>query len=290
MSQLGLVSNAHCPHCKEDIDTTFNLQNCPKCNAELNPKAVVSRSKNSAMLWIVGVIAFGLIGRFVGGYIGRFTAEMENRKEAKVVSTNQSPVPLNPPVTDKSPALLPQDPNYQTLKLPLGVTIAVPKSWRDLSDVNESIETMASQLDRSGVALPKGKKVNLFRANSMPRTTYAGIAVNATDSELDPAEVQNASDAEIEALTPEMRKVFEEEFSGTVQILEFSAVRREFVGIHPALVIAYKRTGPQGPVVVEMTRLFLGQKEISLNLSYRESEAEKWKPVVLYIRQSLKVS
>lgn len=192
-----------------------------------------------------------------------------------------------------TPSLPAQDSKFAKLKLPLGVSVEVPKNWWLLDgDMNTNIETAAeAALNLSGIELPKRKKVNLFRANSMPKTTYAAIAINATDSEMNPNDLKNASAKEIRELSPMIREMMQEALSAqNMKIIEFYGVRREFVGKHPALVIEYKRSGLQGPVIVQMTRLFLGEKEISLNLSYRESEGQLWKPIIQYIRKSLTVA
>ena len=90
MSQLGLVSKEQCPQCREDIDRTFSIQTCPKCNGRLNPQPDVTQAKpNSKFLWIIGVIAFGLIGRTIGGFICRTVAESENQRSANMVSSNK---------------------------------------------------------------------------------------------------------------------------------------------------------------------------------------------------------
>lgn len=185
-----------------------------------------------------------------------------------------------------------QDSKFARLKLPLGVSVEVPKNWWLLSgDINTNIETMSeAAMNLSGLQLPKGKRVNLLRANSMPRTTYAAIAINATDSEMNPNDLRNASEKEISGFAPTAKEMQEALSSQNMEILDFYRVRREFVGKHPALVIEYKRSGPQGPVIVQMTRLFLGEKEVSLNLSYRESEGQLWKPIIQYIRKSLTVT
>ena len=192
-----------------------------------------------------------------------------------------------------STSLLPaRGSNFAKLKLPLGVSVEVPKNWRLLDgDINTTIETAAeAAMNLAGIELPRGKKVNLFRANSMPATTYAALAINATDSEINPDELKNASESEIRELSLMMSEMMQKSLSAqNLKVIEFYGVRREYVGKHPALVTEYKRTGPQGPVIVQMTRLFLGEKEISLNLSYRESEAQLWKPVIGYIRKSLTV-
>ena len=146
-------------------------------------------------------------------------------------------------------------------------------------------------MNLSGIELPSGKKVNLFRANSNPPSTYAGLAINATDSDISPADLLAASDAEIQELTPMMRQMFDQILPAqNLRVIQFEPVRRKIVDGHPALLVEYVRTGPKGPVVVTMTRLFVGKKEISLNLSYRRSEAVLWKPIVDYMRSSFRVA
>ena len=191
-----------------------------------------------------------------------------------------------------APTLPLQDSRFARLKLPLGVSVEIPKNWWLLSgDINTNIETMSeAAMNLSGIELPKGKRVNLLRANSMPKTTYATIAINATDSEMNPNDLKNASEKEISKFAPTAKEMQEALSSQNMQILDFYRVRREFVGKHPALVIEYKRSGVQGPVIVQMTRIFLGEKEVSLNLSYRESEGQLWKPIIQYIRKSFTVT
>lgn len=271
----------------------LGLEDKDKNNSPENNNVPENQS-NSKVLWIIGVIAFGFLGKMIGGQIGKFTAYKE--KQSASVSTLASPTPVSSSsIASSSPmvqTISPPDTKFTKLKLPLGVSVEVPKNWRILDkETNSTIETSAeAALNLANAELPKGKKVNLFRANSVPQTTYAGIAVNASDSEFDPEELKSASDAEIKEFTPMMKEAIEQSLAGqNLKILEFYDLRREFVGNHPALVIEYKRSGPQGAVIVQMTRLLLKGKEISLNLSYRESEGQLWKPVVQYIRKSLAV-
>ena len=145
-------------------------------------------------------------------------------------------------------------------------------------------------MDRAGIELPAGRKVNLFRANSTPRTTYAAISVNARDSEMSADDLLMASEAEIAELGPLMRDMFSKILAvQSTRMIKFDGVRRELVDGHPALVTEYIRTGPKGPVVVQNTVLVVGKKEINLVLSYRQSEADMWKPIVAHMRKSFRV-
>jgi hypothetical protein len=206
------------------------------------------------------------------------TAGCDDQTATPRQATPPSPAETTPPTTDGNSvasSLSPRDSRFALLTLPLGVQIDVPKNWRTLDgDINTNIETFGEAvMNLAGIEIPPGQKVNLFRANSNPPTTYAGIAINATDSDIAPTELLAASDAEIHELTSTMQQMFEQAFSTqNLQIIRFDPVRREIIDGHPSLIINYVRSGPQGPVIVQMTRLFLGEKEISLNLSYRQSE------------------
>ena len=195
------------------------------------------------------------------------------------------------------PSISTKDSKFRKLKLPLGVSVEVPKNWWVFdSDMNSNIETAAeAAMNLSDIELPKGKDVNLFRANSMPKTTFAGIAIIARDSDQDPEVWKNASEEEckevLKELAPEANQNMQETLSAAgLKVIEFYGMRREFIGKHPALVMELKRSGPKGAVIVQTTRLFLGKKEISLTLSYRESEAQIWRPIVQYIRKSFTVA
>lgn len=183
---------------------------------------------------------------------------------------------------------------FNLLKLPLNASVKVPNNWRVFDkETNAVIEKLGELvLNQSKVELPAGKKINLFRANSLPITTYAAIAVNSTDSDLDANLLKKIPSKQMKELVTVIRKSTEDSFSGTnIELLEFYGVTREFVNNHPALTTKYKRSGLNGagPVIVQMTRLYLGKKVISLNLSYRESELETWIPVINFIRNSLTV-
>jgi hypothetical protein len=176
--------------------------------------------------------------------------------------------------------------------LPLGVSLEAPKNWWVLDEhYNATIETaVEAGLNLAGVDLPAGKTVTVFRANSMPKTTYAAISVEVADSELDETALRNASSKELEEIADEIKKTLPTWLAiNNFELIEFSGVRREFVNKYPALVIEYKRSGIRGPVVVLMTWFHLKDKQVRLNLSYRESEERLWKPIIEYVRQSLSV-
>jgi len=187
----------------------------------------------------------------------------------------------------------PRDSRFALIRLPLGISIEVPENWFVIDgEINTTIETGGEAVYRlTGMDLPTSKKVNLFRANSSPPTTYASIAIYATNSDISPDELLEADETEIRELSPLMHQMFEQGLATqNCRIIQFDSIVREIVNGYPALVISYIRSGPNGPVVVQMTRLFVGDKEISLNLSYRLSEIQLWKPILDYMRTTFQIN
>lgn len=189
------------------------------------------------------------------------------------------------------PAATYAESNFAHVKLPRGVHLQIPKGWWLLgNDHNRLIQTsVEAVLDLSGIGLPDGQETNLIAANSMPRTTYAAVRVVSTiPPSVSPREIQAATAADLRDIGNEIRGGLEKTLPlQNYQLLQFYGVRKDSISGHPAIVIEYRRSGPKGPVIVQINRVFTNSQEIGINLSYRESEAALWKPVVAKIRQSI---
>ena len=199
--------------------------------------------------------------------------------------------PLNHPVAATSAVARP-DSNFAVLQLPLGASILVPKNWRILGeDAEKTLETSGEAAMRlAGLELPK-ETVRLFGANSVPSTTYATISIEGGDAAFEPELIRSASPEDLAELKAAMHQGLNQVLAQQDQrVLEFSIPRKEAIGTHPVLVMEYKRSSIKGPVIVQITTLYLGAKEISVYLSYRESEAALWKPTLAFVKQSISVS
>jgi len=73
-------------------------------------------------------------------------------------------------------------------------------------------------------------------------------------------------------------------------LLEFRRVYATSISGFRALTIEYQRSGMRGPVHVQINRIVTATQELSVILSYRESEAQLWKPIMERIRRSLAIS
>lgn len=183
------------------------------------------------------------------------------------------------------------DSRFLTLSLPYDIRVDVPRNWWVITgDLNKSLEAAGEAgANLAGYSIPAGTRVNLFRANSMPRSTFAGISITASDAELTRDELREATPDDLAQATASVKTMMTEvlEMNGR-HLIEFDPIKVVEVDGHYGLLISYKKSGSQGPVIVRMTRLVVAEKEISFDLSYRESEKALWKPVVAYVEKSLR--
>jgi hypothetical protein len=185
-----------------------------------------------------------------------------------------------------------EETKFTQLSLPHGVQIKVPKNWWILSgDLNTSIETAGeAALKLSGLKIPLHKETLLFRANSMPRTTYANISITASDAEFTSEELGKTTPQEIQAATPIMKEVVAKTIApGGFVLGDFEPVKLIKVDGNYGMAMTYQRSGPKGSVVVKILRMVVSNIEITIQMSYRKSEAALWNPVLDYMRTSITI-
>ena len=182
---------------------------------------------------------------------------------------------------------------FSPVKLPRGVEVQVPKGWWLLGkDYIRIIQTsVEAAMDLSGIGLDDSEEVNLIAANSMPRTTYAALRIDSTiPPSATPQEIQAITKTELRELSTYAKQEIEKllPYQGD-QLLDFYGVHLERISGHPALVTKYRRSGPKGPVIVEINQVFTGNQELRINLSYRESEKALWLAVIEKIKTTIKI-
>jgi hypothetical protein len=190
-----------------------------------------------------------------------------------------------------SSAVADSNSNFAPVKLPRGIELQIPKGWWFLgADHNRAIQaSVEAAMDLSGISLPDGQETNLIAANSMPRSTYAAVRVDSTiPPSVAPSEFASIAAADIRELQTDMLQNLQKllPLQGN-QLIEFFGTRIEKISDHPTIVTEYRRTGPKGPVFVQINQIFTSSQEVRIILSYRESEVALWKPVVGKIRQSI---
>lgn len=185
------------------------------------------------------------------------------------------------------------DSHFVVASLPRGVRIEVPRDWGLLSEeqlrlIGTSVE---ASLDLTGLSSDSDGEVNLLTANTMSRSTYAAVRVDSlAPPTVSPDVLSALSDADIKGLQPQMRSVLERGLTEHgLEIEHYFGTRREQISGYPALVTDYRRNGPHGPVIVRLVQLYTPTQEVSVNLSYRESEKVLWMPVINKMYRSLDI-
>lgn len=122
----------------------------------------------------------------------------------------------------------------------------------------------------------------------MPQTTYAGVRVTyVTPPVAAPQEFLTTTSADLKELDPEVeaqsRKLLAQ---GGLELLNYFGITTDKFDGHPAMAVHYRRTGSYGPVLVWLYQVFLQTATVKINLSYRESEAVIWKPIIQKIKTS----
>ena len=179
---------------------------------------------------------------------------------------------------------------FATVKLPHGIEFQLPKTWWLIGkDFNAVIETAAQAvLDLSGIQTSDRTETNLIAANSMPKTTYAAVRVTyVTPPVASPKELQTATPADLKEMDPEMEAEARKLLAPSgLELLNYLGTTLDKLDGHPAMVINYRRSGPNGPVLVWLYQVLLPTATVKINFSYRESEAVIWKPVIQKIKTS----
>ena len=177
--------------------------------------------------------------------------------------------------------------SYVDVKLPRGIELQIPEGWWVIgADLNRAIETMIDRsADLRGLEPMRARTTNLITANSMPRSTYASVRVDSIiPPSISPSEATSMRGADMREHENLLGQFLQ---ADGYELLDFPSSRIEKISDHPVLITEYRRSGPKGPVLVQINQIFTPGQEISFCLSYRESERALWKSAVDKIRKSI---
>jgi len=176
------------------------------------------------------------------------------------------------------------------------VQIDVPRGWWVLDEeINRLIATsVEAMMDISGLDFDAENSTVLFAANSMPLWSYASMRVElgsepVTATEM--AEMWSLSDADLGTVRNEMEAMSMQLLPRqNLAFIETLGIDKEKYGSYPAISFQLLRTGPKGPVVVDIIQVWRSDGIVTVNLAYRESEAALWKAVIARIKRSITIN
>lgn len=185
-----------------------------------------------------------------------------------------------------------QDAAFHRLQLPYGISLDVPAHWAVLSMEDRKNLDAATQaiLESAGAEGPAGRKESLLAVNATPSPTGAMIRVSVTSPpEYSQSVLAMANSTDLKEVAAEMLKMFRQfEAAGGPRIIEMLPARIEHLNEHRALVMSYVRTGwNESAWQVTQYKIPTRERLIEITLSYRQSDAPIWIPVLEHVKQSL---
>ncbi len=185
-----------------------------------------------------------------------------------------------------------EDTLFVTLRLPHGIAVEVPRSWRIIAgDAKEALVAGAARdVDLSRMSVPTNNL--LLRANATPTDRPAWISVAfLAKAPLTPAQATEFSPSGLKDYDRELQQKVESFLrSQGLELLEWRETRKDFLNDHVTLVSEYRRRG-QGTSVMweQINTIPLDTGTVTLTVSYNEKAGLPWHSVVMHIRSSCRI-
>lgn len=182
---------------------------------------------------------------------------------------------------------------YKRLQLDHRISIEVPSHWIRLSEVEtENLNAAGlAALENSGVQPATGQKKTLLAMNAPPSPTGATIRLSVRSP---PTYGQNdlaaATSSDLTELTSDFQKTIRTALKDTgIEVIKIQPIAVEMLKNRRALVMQYTRSQPNSSTRWEVTQYKIptDRQLIELTLSYRQSEALLWKPILLKVKNSI---
>ncbi len=185
--------------------------------------------------------------------------------------------------------------NYQRLTLKEGISIEVPSHWLVHLDAEKKNFAAAGEgsLRAAGIDYePTGSKSRMLAVSSLPTPSGAKIRVNVirppsfSETELRSATSQDFIDLKAD-FSSEMAKGMT---AMGAKLLSVETPRIELISNSTAILFEYRRSDLRGPSpwTVRLYRIPARDKLIELTISFRESDAAIFKPIIEHTKQSLR--
>jgi hypothetical protein len=181
------------------------------------------------------------------------------------------------------------EPIFRSVRLPHGISVELPRSWRVfVGDNKEVLETAGSQaLDLSHMTIPTSRA--LLRATATPADQPASIFVAyQAQSPFTPAQAAELTPAALADYDRDFRQTIEQQMhTQGITLVEWSGARQDRIGDRVVLVSEYLRKNRNAQSVREQINLIpLDHGMVLLSVTYNEHAGESWRAVVMRIRSS----
>ena len=188
-----------------------------------------------------------------------------------------------------------QDTVFRRVYLAYGISLEIPIHWEVLSqDEKQNLAAASEAMVRNaGDTIGSGKKERLLAVSSKPFPSEAKIRVSVTTPpEFTQAGLAATTSAELNQMRAEFISMFNNMSASSGQrVLEMQTPRIERISNKLALAMAYTRTDPYGssPWQVTQYQIPVSNRLIQITLSYRQSDAFVYKPILENVKRSIRL-
>lgn len=188
-----------------------------------------------------------------------------------------------------------RDTRYQRFPLEEGISVEAPSHWLVHSDSEKKNFAASAEgaARNAGIDFETNQdKSRLIAISALPIPSGAKIRINLIrPSPFSSASLRSASPKDLKNVEVEFQKTMEKGMASMgAKLLAVSEPRIEMINDSPSLLLEYRRSDPHSPSpwTIKQYRIPVGNKLIEMTVSYRESDATIWKPILEYVKQSLR--
>jgi len=196
-------------------------------------------------------------------------------------------------VSDVASETLVEEPPFITVRLPYGISVELPRSWRVLAgDAKETLDVPGQgDIDLSGMRPPDNNP--LLRASATPADRPASMSVAFFPRVgLTPQQAAELSPGALADYDRELRRKVESSFkSQEVELLGWSGTRKDHLSGHVVLVSEYRRQNRGFPSTWEQINTIpLDKGVVILTIAHSEQTGSLWRSVIMRIRASWRMN
>ena len=185
-----------------------------------------------------------------------------------------------------------QSTEFRRIELAYGISLDIPSHWTVLSqDTRKNLRAAGETMtENAGIEGSNVNKETLLSVNATPEPTGAMIRVSiSSPPDYTQADLASATPADLKEVGDELLRMFKKlEASGGPKLLEMQEVRIERINNHRVLVMPYIRASKKEPSPWQVTqyKIPVSSQLIEVTLSYRQSDALVWRPILEKVKRS----
>jgi hypothetical protein len=194
---------------------------------------------------------------------------------------------------EEARSLLPDDaPLFVSIRLPHGISIELPRSWRVVAgDVEQDLNALEATLDLTHIPAPANQ--TLLRGTATLADLPAAMTIAYLPRSAFPlSQASEASPAALADYDRGLRDSVESQLRERgITLLDWRGTYQDRLDGHFTLVSEYvRKSGPASAVREQVNMIQVSDAAVLLSVAYKEDAGDFWRSVVMRIRSSCRIA